>query len=559
MIIACFKNYDYLCTRNFLFIFNNDFMKRISTLKMLALMVGMLLVCLQTAEAKLVKPSGGSSSANLVISKVFYTGSTRLDDNKNYQYNLYIQLYNNSADTLNLQGLYIALTNTDGGDAAWTASAMAEAHKDSAVVKQIFQIADDAEYRMDPGQSIVICNSAIDHSEIAAGGVDLSKADLEVKSTNKNYKDIHNSDVPELKLVSTFGTTDFMNMLAPGPNGIILLAADTKLDACPKTYANGKTKGNEYTIVPLYKSIDCVDIVKQKTPSADDKRIAESYDAGYTCTASTGNYSGEAVVRKTAFVTSDDRVVLFDTNNSSVDFETTTDLTLRSYSVDPSGLDETMSITIPETGYLPINPAKPFCASDELTFAYANATNNKSTTDMAYYAYPGDSLLFIAGPWIAVGRPGIYTIRLSSSQGVMRTRSTSMNWCDEDSKTLTGSKASRMIYKFNNEKGNIGFKRVEAVDGKYNTATFSDGDRLYYELTTTIADKIAAANGATDNTDLNFIQWRGALPVADDVKVGAVSVGGQTAGEAVYNLMGIRINKLQKGLNIIGGKKVVVK
>jgi len=523
-------------------------MKRIITSKVLALMAGMLFVGIQPGEAKLVKPSGGSVSGNVVISKVFYSGSVRLNGEKpkNYMNHLYVELYNNSADTLNLQGMYIALANTDSKEAAWTASAMAAEHKDSAVVKQIFQIPDDVEYRMNPGQSVVFCNSAIDHSSIAEGGVDLSTADFEVKSENKNYKEGHNSDVPELKIVSTFGTTDFINFLNPGPDGIILLAADTKLESCPKTFKRGSDTGNEYTIVPLFKSIDCVDIVKQKTPSADDKRFAESYDAGFTCTADPGNFTGQAVVRKTAFVTSDGRVVLFDTNNSSVDFETTTDLTPRSYSKKPVGLDETMTITIPESGYLAINPEKPFCASKELTFCYLNVSNNASTTDMKYSEYPGDSLLLIAGPWIAIGQPGTYMLRLSSSQGVMKTRSSGMTWSDEDSKTLTGSQASRMIYKFSNEKGNVGFKRVVAVDGKYNTATFSDGDRLYYALTTAIADKIAAANGATSNEDLNFIQWHGAQPVAAAFEVEANNVAEFVAVESgkvvKFNLKDVRVN-----------------
>ena len=537
-------------------------MKNFTSMKTLALAAGMLLAGSLACQAKLTKPSGGSISGNLVISKVFYSGSTRLNGAtpKNYMNHLYIELYNNSADTLDLQGVYLAIANTDGADAAWTAADMAAEHKDSAVVKQIFQISPDATYRLDPGKSVVLAQCAIDHSEIAEGNVDLSNADFEVKSQNKAYVDYHNEQVPEMKLVSSFGTADFINFLNPGPDGIILLAADTDLTNCPKTYAKGKTSGNEYTIVPLYKSIDCVDIVKQKTPDAADKRFAEGYDAGFTCTEDPGTFSAQAVVRKTAFVCSDGRTVLFDTNNSSVDFVTTTDLDPRSYSAVPAGLDETLTITIPESGYLAINPAKPFCASKELSFAYVNVTNNASTTDFTYYEYPGDSLLLIPGAWIAIGQPGSYDLKLSESQGVMRTRSSVMTWSDEDSKTLSGSQASRMIYKFHNEKDNVGFKRVDAVGDKYNTATFSDGDRLYCALSTAIADKIAAANGATDNADLDFIQWHGAQPeaIASGVK-SVVKTAASQENTVIYNLQGVRLNSLQKGINIVNGKKVVVK
>lgn len=521
-------------------------------------MTGMMLVGTLVCDAKLVKPSGGSVSANIVISKVFYSGSKTIADKpKNYLNNIYIELYNNSTDTLELKGLYIALGNTDNGDAAWTASAMATTHKDSAVVKQIFQISPDESFPMKPGQSVVLAQCAIDHSQLAGGNVDLRSADFEVKSQNNSYKDAHNVNVPEMKLVNTFGTTDFMNLMAMGPNSIMLLAADLNLEKCPKTFPKGKEKGNEYVIVPLFKSIDCVDIVKQKTPSADDKRFATNYDAGFTCTESPDNYNTQAVVRKTAFVCSDGRVVLFDTNNSSVDFESTDDLSLRTYNNKVAGLSDS-TIVIPETGFATVNMTRPFSASPDVTFVCVNATNNAATTDLTYYEYPGDSILLIKGPWIAVGKPGVHTIQLSESQGVQKTRSSFITWAEEDTKTLSGSQASRAIYKFNNVAGKIGFQRVPAVEGKYNTATFSDGDRLYFSLTTAIADKIAAANGATNNADLDFIAWHGVTP--EKIAAGISEVKSERMSQTVvYNLTGQRINGLQKGVNIVNGKKILVR
>lgn len=408
-------------------------MKVFTTFKTLALAAGMLLTGASSSFAAASKPSGGSVSADLVISKVFYAGSTRLNGAtpKNYMNHLYIQLYNNSDKELELQGIYVALANSDAGAAAWTAADMTEENnmKGMAVVKQIFRISPDASYVLQPGKSVVIAQCAIDHSEIAEGGVNLSDADFECKSQNNAYKDYHNEAVPELQLVKTFGTADFINFMNPGPFGIVLLAADTKIDECATTFGKGKTTGNVYTIVPMSKSIDCVDIVKQKTPSADDKRFIDTYDKGFACTAAPGTFNAQAVVRKTAFVCSDGRIVLFDTNDSSVDFESTDDLSTRTYSTEVKGLDETMQITIPESGYLAINPEKPFCASKELTFVYLNATNNAATTDMTYYEFPGDATLLIKGAWIAVGQPGDYMLKLSESQGVMRCKCASAGLC----------------------------------------------------------------------------------------------------------------------------------
>ena len=69
-------------------------MKIFTSMKTLALVVGMLLVGTMPGEASAVKPSSG----NVVISKVFYAGSTRLNGAtpKNYMLHLYVELYNNS-------------------------------------------------------------------------------------------------------------------------------------------------------------------------------------------------------------------------------------------------------------------------------------------------------------------------------------------------------------------------------------------------------------------------------------------------------------------------------
>ena len=272
-----------------------------------------------------------SLNGKLVIGKVFYAGSIRLNGEtpKNYMKHLYIELYNNSAETVDVAGLYIAMANSDVAANAWTATDMAAEHPDSAVVKQIFQIPAGAPVLVEAGKSVVITNCAIDHSEIAEGNVNLSDADFEVKSANNAFAD-HSESVPELTIVKTFGTTDFINFLNPGPDGIVLLPADTDIAGCPETFAKGKDKGNIYYIVPLKNSIDCVDIVKQKTPSAEDKRFAEAYDAGFTCTTDPGTFTCQAVARKVASVEGD-RKVLKDTNNSSDDFEVLSNVEPRVY------------------------------------------------------------------------------------------------------------------------------------------------------------------------------------------------------------------------------------
>ncbi|MBP3849415.1 MAG: DUF4876 domain-containing protein [Prevotella sp.] len=541
-------------------------MKIFTPIRTFALIVGLSLLGAD-AHAKAEKPSGGSTSGDLVISKVFYNNMVN-DAAKSFILANYIELYNNSDKELDITGIYIGLADNTGATSSttypnpWTAANMQTAHKDSIALKQIFQIPTDKTYTLEPGKSLVVCNSALNHTTVASKAPDLSEADFEVKSQLSTYKDNHNDAVPELIQVFSYNdNSTYIQWQSPGPFCVVLLAADTNLDKCPTGYSGGRTDGHLFKFVPAFKTIDAVDIVEHSAktnPDASQKRLPDSYDAGYVATNYAGGNGGEAVVRKTAFVTSNQRIVLWDTNNSSNDFEVTTDLSIRSYSESPVGLTE-ITITIPESGYLPINPTKPFCGPKGMVFTHVNASNHESTTDLLYGEYPADSILLIKGPWIAIAAPGTYTLKLSDSQGVMKSRSSCTSWCDDNELQLTGSRVNNVIYKFSNVKGNVGFKRVDAVEGKYNKATFSDGDRLYISLSEKNLEKIYASNGAASIGELSFITWHGTTPEKIAAGIDERVVVKKDTPTVFYNLNGQRVEHPTKGIYIQNGKKILVK
>ena len=541
-------------------------MKIFTPIRTFALIVGLSLLGAD-AHAKAEKPSGGSTSGDLVISKVFYNNMVN-DAAKSFILANYIELYNNSDKELDITGIYIGLADNTAATSSttypnpWTAANMQTAHKDSIALKQIFQIPTDKTYTLEPGKSLVVCNSALNHTTVASKAPDLSEADFEVKSQLSTYKDNHNDAVPELIQVFSYNdNSTYIQWQSPGPFCVVLLAADTNLDKCPTGYSGGRTDGQLFKFVPAFKTIDAVDIVEHSAktnPDASQKRLPDSYDAGYVATNYAGGNGGEAVVRKTAFVTSNQRIVLWDTNNSSNDFEVTTDLSIRSYSESPVGLTE-ITITIPESGYLPINPTKPFCGPKGMVFTHVNASNHESTTDLLYGEYPADSILLIKGPWIAIAAPGTYTLKLSDSQGVMKSRSSSTSWCDDNELQLTGSRVNNVIYKFSNVKGNVGFKRVDAVEGKYNKATFSDGDRLYISLSEKNLEKIYASNGAASIGELSFITWHGTTPEKIAAGIDERVVVKKDTPTVFYNLNGQRVEHPTKGIYIQNGKKILVK
>jgi hypothetical protein len=88
-----------------------------------------------------VKPDGG----NVIISKVFYNASKGAESG-NYAYGQYVELFNNSADTVDVSGLYLGLVESESGKTAYTADTIAADETLKArlngkvVLKQVFQI-----------------------------------------------------------------------------------------------------------------------------------------------------------------------------------------------------------------------------------------------------------------------------------------------------------------------------------------------------------------------------------------------------------------------------------
>lgn len=526
-------------------------------MKTLVIAAGLLLMA--NADAKVVKPESGS----LVISKVFYAASKGAESG-NYAYGQYIELYNNSADDIDITGVYVGLIESEAAANAYTVEAIAaDADLKSKigskmVLKQLFQIPDDKTYTLESGKSIVICNSAIDHTALAKTGHNLSNADFEVKTTNNKYQ--HNDAVPAMKMVYSFNTaTDFMNLAYSGPAGVVLLKNNDKaIDLENKIFARGKEKGNQYILANPYYCIDVVDILANTKNGIDQstKRINDTYDAGFTSTAATGTYNGETVYRKTSFITADGRTVLYDTNNSSVDFQASGTIQPRTFDTEMAGLTEA-TIVIPESGYQVFRPEKSFFGPKNLYFVYL--TGNKKNANVTFNNIPGDSSLVDKGNYIAVGKPGTYTVTLSDAQPTQKVPSNLLTWSEEDTKELTGNQATRSIYKWHNEAGKVGFQRVPATaDGKYNVATFSGEDRLYLTLTADMVNAFYAANNAASAETFDFIIWQGATPEQAAAEVKTVTVQPATDG-AVYDLQGRRVIKPKKGIYVKDRKKVILK
>jgi hypothetical protein len=202
------------------------------------------------------------------------------------------------------------------------------------VVKQIFQIPSERPVMVQPGGTLLITNSAVDHSDVSSFEHSLLDADLEAKDSRARIQ--NNPATPELPIVfCSYSNMTYLNFQNNGLMGIAIFRTheDVVNDWAP-VYAFGKERGNMFKLLPKRYVIDGVECLPNKantSPDVTTKRLYPDVDAGYISINATAGKSGEVVYRRTARVTADGRKILADTNNSSADFQVSTTVKPREY------------------------------------------------------------------------------------------------------------------------------------------------------------------------------------------------------------------------------------
>ena len=271
-----------------------------------------------------------SQDQSILISKVYYQGS-KDDNGKNYTASKYLELYNNSDESIDISGLYIGLLEADN-PMGFTLGNV----PDSVFAKQVFRIPADKAFVVEPGKTVLLVNSAVDHTQKGASGEpNLTDADFEAKDYSTSRPHENNSQVPALEATYlVYTTVSYLNLIQGGPCGVIIFNTDEDPADWNNVYKEGKNAGAKFKQIPNHVIIDAVEILRNKAqtgPDPNSKRLYDFLDAGYTYTDAISGYDGYLVYRKTASITDDGRRVLMDTNNSSNDFEVSNELKPREY------------------------------------------------------------------------------------------------------------------------------------------------------------------------------------------------------------------------------------
>jgi hypothetical protein len=268
----------------------------------------------------------GSSLGNLVIKEVYYTGS-KTSAGGNYFSDQFVEIYNNSTDTVFLAGLCIAdaygvagLINPTNRPTEFSSSSLTQGiFQQNVFVSNVWRIPGTGrQHPLAPGRSIVIAQDGVNHRAADLNPnspVDLSNADWETFNERPDGRDADAPNVPNLERVYFTGGFDWL-LPVFGP-GLILFRTDNFAGLEQVAIPGAAATVLPRIRIPNALVIDAFEALQNANSSAF-KRIPTALDAGFVFADDT--YNMQSFRRKTS-TTIGTRRVLQDSNNSTGDFD----------------------------------------------------------------------------------------------------------------------------------------------------------------------------------------------------------------------------------------------
>jgi len=276
-----------------------------------------------------IKLHAAALGGGLVFKEIYYVGS-KTPTGGNYFADQFQEIYNNSDDTIYLDGLAIGslMPITSGSASTWVDGSGNLLPRLPLQGYIAYIPGTGKQHPLLPRKSIVIAQDGIDHKTDPLGNpsapVNLGNADWEYFVGDFNSgKDADAAAVPNLsimfttsttlvdQLYSVFGSAYVLFRLPEGTDPIAYAINEANL-----SFAPGSSSGTKYLMLPREYVIDAVECVRVEE-NQRFKRIPAELDAGYTF--SDGTYVSQSVRRKVKQIV-DGKVIYKDTNNSTEDF-----------------------------------------------------------------------------------------------------------------------------------------------------------------------------------------------------------------------------------------------
>lgn len=267
-----------------------------------------------------------TGDADFVIAEIFLPG-TYNEAGKQYNGDQYVRIYNNSDTVLYADGLVFMesqFTTTQKYQSV-DPDIMNEA---IAVGSVVVVPGNGTDYPVQPGESFIICDNAINHKEANPNSIDLSNANFEWYIESK--QDVDNPAVPNMDIYYCYTKTIWIlnkqgnraHAIGRLPEGMTKeqYIADYTYDYTYVLQSGTVSKPQSKYKFPNEWVIDAVNI--GATNEWQWNVTATELDMGHTYIGVNNTVAeniGKCVMRKVAY-TDNDREVLQDTNNSTVDF-----------------------------------------------------------------------------------------------------------------------------------------------------------------------------------------------------------------------------------------------
>lgn len=274
-----------------------------------------------------------AESKGFVFSEIYFTGS-KTPKGSQYSSDKFFEIYNNSDEILYADGLSISETAFNSTlKQEYTPNIMGE----YVVVDAIYTVPGSGkQYPINPGEVLLIADIAKNHKIDNPNSIDLSKADFEWFDNDKFGIDVDVPSVPNL--IKTYSTSmSIWSLHNGGYKSYVLFRMDKEANAFLAenkfnyyynfVWTGGTIKMDEsnYKI----KNSLVIDAVGMSAPSNFKWTVMDpSLDMSYTHSGDSNELRyGKSVSRKVSHTTSGGRIILMDTNNSSFDFNDTTETT----------------------------------------------------------------------------------------------------------------------------------------------------------------------------------------------------------------------------------------
>jgi len=256
----------------------------------------------------------------LVFKELYYCGS-RTPANTTYFRDQFYEIYNNSEAEIYVDGLCIAILYTNLASANLPTWDIAN-QDDYVFLYQAWLLpGDGTEYPLQPGESIIVCQWATDHTVSTLNPNSLDLSSCEYEAIIPGVTNAIMTDGPPINMELVFNSQANMLQWLTTVNGaaFAIFFPDGKVDFVNHITQVGLTARG--IPVPLSMIIDAVELVTNAA-SVQLKRIPTVLDAGAIFVS--GQYVQESVSRKIRGTSADGRLIYQDTNNSTDDFEVQT-------------------------------------------------------------------------------------------------------------------------------------------------------------------------------------------------------------------------------------------